>query len=226
LMVVGSAVICLTVLSLLCLAGWKVADKVRLQRADSMSVVMSPNEILITEAQPVDEVGEEERTLALLMENKMKELGAAGLAAPQVGVSERLIVLNLAQRSTLGLGTDYQVVAMVNPEITRREGAFTHVEGCLSLPRGTEIEITRSRSISVEYTTLEGQDAVLDAEGLNAAQIQHEIDHLDGILVTDYAKRFNFNRRLEVAAALYLLALTVAVGLYVRNRARNRKRTS
>ena len=188
--------------------------------------MMYPNEILRETAEPVDGVGEEEQELAALMENTLRKLEAAGLSAPQVGVSKRLVVVKLARRSRVGLAPDYEVVAMVNPEISQCEGTSTAVEGCLSLPRGEEIEVTRCQSISVRYMTLEGQEALLEETGLNARQIQHEIDHLDGILVIDYAKRFNFNSKLVAATGVYVLALAVAVGLYTRRIFKDQKRAS
>jgi hypothetical protein len=108
-----------------------------------------------------------------------------------------------------------------------QRGTSTAIEGCLSVPRGDwKIEVTRSETVTVRYLASDGLQETLTASGAVARQIQHEIDHLDGILVTDYAKRAHFNSKLVVAVAIYLLALTVAVGLYMRNRVKNRRRTS
>ena len=97
----------------------------------------------------------------------------------------------------------------------------------MSLPRNCKAEVTRSETVSVSYLVQDGQQyTVRNIKGNVARQIQHEIDHLNGILIIDYPKRSHFNSRLMVAAAIYLLVLTVAVGLYIRNRVRDRKRTS
>lgn len=224
--VVGVVVICMTIVGLLGGSGWAIAGKVSLNSREGLEIVMYPNEILRATAEPVDGVGEEEQELAALMENTLRKLEAARLSAPQVGVSKRLVVVKLARRSRVGLAPDYEVVAMVNPEISQCEGTSTAVEGCLSLPRGEEIEVTRCQSISVRYMTLEGQEALLEETGLNARQIQHEIDHLDGILVIDYAKRFNFNSKLVAATGVYVLALAIAVGLYTRRIFKDQKRAS
>jgi len=207
--------------------GWTTADKISVGSKESLGIIMYPDERLREIARPVDNIElEEERMTELfeLMKNTVAKMDAAGLSAPQVGIPERVIVV----RTKAGVSSaDIEIVGMVNPRITEREGTSTAIEGCLSLPRGDwKTEVTRSKTVTVRYLTLDGLEETLTASGALARQIQHEIDHLDGVLVIDYAKRYHFSSMLVIAAAIYLLVLTVAVGLYVRNRLRNRERTS
>lgn len=217
----------LTVAGLIGGAGWLTADKISVGRTESLGIIMYPDERLRGIAKPVDNVeleGERIAELFELMKNTVLKTDAAGLSAPQVGVPERIIVV----RTKVGVSSaDTEIVGMVNPEIVEREGTITAVESCLSLPPGKwKTEVTRSKEIVVRYLTLDGQEDALAADGLPARQIQHEIDHLDGVLAIDYAKGAHFNSKLVVAVAIYLLALTVAVGLYMRNGVRNRRRDS
>jgi len=209
--------------------GWQTADKISVGSKESLEIVMCPNEPLREVAKPVDDVelaGERIAKLVELMKNTAAKMDAEGLSAPQVGIPERIIVV----RTRVGIGASSassDFLGMVNPEIVEREGTGTAIEGCLSLPRGDwKIEVTRSETVTVDYLTSDRLGRTLIASGSVARRIQHEIDHLDGVLVIDYAKRHHFGSKLVVAAAIYLLVLTVAVGLYVRNRLRGRKRTS
>ena len=207
--------------------GWTTADKISVGSKESLGIIMYPDERLREIARPVDNIElEEERMTEVfeLMKNTVAKMDAVGLSAPQVGIPERVIVV----RTKAGVSSaDIEIVGMANPEIIGREGTSTAIEGCLSLPRGDwKIEVTRSETVTVHYLTPDGLEETLTARGTLARQIQHEIDHLDGVLVTDYAKRHHFNGKLVFAVAIYLLALTVAVGLYVRNRVGNRRRTS
>ena len=103
-----------------------------------------------------------------------------GLAAPQVGVSERIIVY---------LKQDYEGVFepkyMINPEIVESQGEYSLIEGCLSLPN-VKKEVKRKNKISVRYQDIKGRIRKEELSELNAIVIQHEIDHLDGKLMTDY----------------------------------------
>ena len=207
--------------------GWTTSDKISVGSKESLGIIMYPDERLREIAKPVDNVELEEKRITELFElmrNTVAKTDAAGLSAPQVGVPERIIMV----RTRVGVSSaDIEIVGMVNPRITEREGTSTAIEGCLSLPKGDwKTEVTRSETVTVHYLAPDGLEETLTASGTLARQIQHEIDHLDGVLVTDYAKRYHFNSKLVFAVAIYLLALTVAVGLYVRNRVRNRRRTS
>ncbi|MFB0528273.1 MAG: peptide deformylase [bacterium] len=101
-----------------------------------------------------------------------------GLAAPQVGILKRVIVADVGD----GL------VSLVNPKILWRQGKHTMMEGCLSIP-GINLEIKRSKEVIIEGLTREGEEVQLGAVGLLARVLQHEIDHLDGILIVDRAPK-------------------------------------
>ncbi|NLT94996.1 MAG: peptide deformylase [Clostridia bacterium] len=111
------------------------------------------------------------------MAETMYDANGVGLAAPQVGVSKRVIVIDVGQ----GL------IALINPEIIKVSGEQTDAEGCLSFP-GLVGEVTRAAKVKVKGLTPEGKEVVLEGEGLLARAFQHEIDHLDGILFVDKAK--------------------------------------
>ena len=98
-----------------------------------------------------------------------------GLAAPQVGVLQRVVITDIGE----GLFT------LVNPVILHRQGAEYLEEGCLSLP-GVQVEIQRSEIITVSGLTVKGKTVEMELSGLMARVIQHEIDHLNGILIIDY----------------------------------------
>lgn len=128
-------------------------------------------------AKPIEEVGASERMLIQLMVNTMKQQEGIGLAAPQVGVSQRIFVVDIGD----GL------VAMVNPEIFKRSGTLSVLEeGCLSIPE-VLIKITRPERIWVRYLDENNQKIEEECSGLMARVVQHENDHLDGRLITDYA---------------------------------------
>jgi peptide deformylase len=110
-----------------------------------------------------------------MTETMYDEVGI-GLAAPQVGISLRLIVLSDEQ----GRG----VQALLNPAIVDRGGEMTGEEGCLSIP-GVFAPVTRAAWVKVEARSVDGQPLVINARGLRARVLQHEIDHLDGVLFID-----------------------------------------
>ena len=108
------------------------------------------------------------------MKTVMKRANGIGIAAPQLGVSERVIIIADGKRP----------LALVNPMITRSQGAVIAEEGCLSLP-GLYGDLQRNASVDVEAVDEEGRTVKLRLEGLAARCVQHEIDHLDGILFID-----------------------------------------
>jgi peptide deformylase len=107
----------------------------------------------------------------------MYENNGIGLAAPQVGLSKRVLVIDVRQENQ-------PVYIMVNPRITRREGEIEAEEGCLSLPEVFG-QVKRAERVQVAYIDREGEERTLEAEGLLARAIQHEIDHLNGVLFSD-----------------------------------------
>jgi peptide deformylase len=121
--------------------------------------------------------------LAEDMTETMYAAPGVGLAAPQVGVSERLIVLDVRNREgTTGL------ITLINPEIIEEEGRVVEEEGCLSLPGITE-NVVRAERVLVRGHDLDEREQEIEAEGLLAVALQHEIDHLEGILFIDRISR-------------------------------------
>ncbi len=132
--------------------------------------------VLRRRANPVDAVTPEIRRLAGDMIDTMYDEVGIGLAAPQVGVSVRLLVVGDEE------GRGAQV--LVNPAITAQGGTVTAEEGCLSLP-GIFAQVTRSEWVTLEAQSLEGKPVTITARGLRSRVFQHEIDHLDGVLFID-----------------------------------------
>ena len=132
--------------------------------------------VLRRRAAPVDAVTPQIRRLAGDMVDTMYDEVGIGLAAPQVGVSVRLMVVGDEE------GRGAQV--LVNPAITNQGGTVTAEEGCLSLP-GIFAQVTRSEWVTLEAQDLEGKPVAITARGLRSRVFQHEIDHLDGVLFID-----------------------------------------
>lgn len=110
------------------------------------------------------------------MYSTMLAYNGIGIAAPQIGVNTRAIIAVI----------DTQPILMINPEIITSSGSVTSEEGCLSIP-GVYGQVTRHKEIQIKYWTLEQQEVITKLENLNAIVVQHEIDHLNGILFTDKA---------------------------------------
>src|SRR5262245_6358659 len=131
--------------------------------------------ILRQKARPVREITPELGQIIDDMVETMYDQVGIGLAAPQVGVSLRLVVVDDGKRSTR---------ALINPVIVERRGSVVAEEGCLSLP-GIFADVERSEWVRVEARGGDGQPVSLELRGLHARVIQHEIDHLDGVLFID-----------------------------------------
>jgi peptide deformylase len=141
-----------------------------------LSVRRYGDPVLRRRANPVEAVTPQIRRLAGDMVETMYDEVGIGLAAPQVGVSVRLLVVGDEE------GRGAQV--LVNPAITAQGGTVTAEEGCLSLP-GIFAQVTRSEWVTLEAQDLEGKPVAITARGLRSRVFQHEIDHLDGVLFID-----------------------------------------
>lgn len=148
-----------------------------------LKILTYPHPLLRKRAEEVKEIDEKVLTLAREMAETMYAAPGIGLAAPQVGESLRLIVVDVSY--TEG-EPDLKVI--VNPEIVQREGSVLMEEGCLSLP-GVRAEVERAARVLVKGYDLQGRPVELEAEGLMAVCLQHEIDHLDGVLFIDHLSR-------------------------------------
>ena len=147
-----------------------------------LTIRLWPDEVLRRKADPVETVDDEVCRALNDMAETMYRQNGIGLAAPQVGISRRLITLDVPSEEEGEPGSG--LILAVNPRITAREGKTVVTEGCLSFP-GLEIDIQRSEFITVEYLDETGALQTKACGGLLAVCFQHEIDHLDGMVFTD-----------------------------------------
>jgi peptide deformylase len=139
-------------------------------------IVKYPDPILQKPTEPVTEFNDELRTLVDDMFESMYAAQGIGLAAPQIGVSKRITVIDLSFKKD----PDDKII-LINPEIIHKAGKQNEEEGCLSLPEIRE-KVSRAESVRVRAQDIEGKWFEIDGEELLARAFQHEIDHLDGIL--------------------------------------------
>ncbi|MFP5349949.1 MAG: peptide deformylase [Gammaproteobacteria bacterium] len=137
-------------------------------------------------AAPVEAITDEVRQLVADMAETMYQAPGIGLAAIQIGVASRVIVIDISESRD-------QLKVFINPQIIARDGEQTIEEGCLSVP-GIFEPVTRAGHVRVRALGLDGQSFELEASGLLATCIQHEIDHLDGKVFVDYVSRLKQQR--------------------------------
>ena len=155
-------------------------------------ILIIPDARLRAVADPIVEVDDEIKTLAQDMLDTMYDAPGIGLAAPQIGVLKRIAVIDLA-----GENETPEPIVLINPEITRfGEQIQVTEEGCLSIPE-LYYEVERPNDITVKYTDLDGKEVIREAEGKLAVCIQHELDHLDGVLYIDYLSRLKRDRVIQ-----------------------------
>ena len=155
-----------------------------------MKIITYPNKILSQIAEPVQpQEMDGAKTLAELMSLTMSQHGGFGLAAPQVGISKRLIVWAGPDEMTLG-GPKKKVYCAINPVVVYSHGKIKTKEGCLSIPN-IQREVKRKRIIVIEALSIVGEPMKIKFENMDAVIIQHEIDHLNGITILDNAKKRN-----------------------------------
>jgi peptide deformylase len=160
------------------------------------SAVMALREILILPdkrlrlvSEPVKTIDREIKTLVADMFETMYEAPGIGLAAIQVGVPRRVVTMDLAKKVD-----EKEPRVFINPEILwKSEEKAIYEEGCLSIPEFYE-EVERPAQVRVKYLDLEGREQELEANGLLATCLQHEIDHLNGVLFIDYISRLKRER--------------------------------
>jgi peptide deformylase len=143
-----------------------------------------PDPILKQVAEPVEEIDESVVAVVQDLVDTMLDAGhSVGVAAPQIGVLQRVMVVDVSS-SKLGRDNNHGLLEMVNPEIIERSGSKMMREGCMSVPDYTG-NVTRAEHIVIEFTNRNGQLRVIEANGFEAVAIQHELDHLDGLLFLD-----------------------------------------
>ncbi|MFZ5493474.1 MAG: peptide deformylase [Pseudomonadota bacterium] len=152
----------------------------------SLQILTYPDPRLREKARPVDVVDAAMRELVDDMAQTMYAAKGIGLAATQVGIGKRVVVIDLSAEHD-------QLQVLINPHITARDGVQICEEGCLSVPEVFE-EVERAERITVRYLDRDGQARQMDADGLLAVCVQHEIDHLDGKLFVDYLSRLKQDR--------------------------------
>ena len=152
-----------------------------------LEILRAPHPLLKTKAKPVETIDDALRQLAADMFETMYKAPGIGLAAPQIGVLQRLVVVDVAD------GDERRPLVLVNPDIGwSSDEVATAEEGCLSLPNQFA-EVTRPEAVRVSYLDQHGEPRELAAEGLLARCVQHEIDHLDGVLFVDHLSALRRN---------------------------------
>jgi len=162
-----------------------------------LDVLRFPDERLRTVAKKVDNVDKSIISLISDMFDTMRDENGIGLAATQVNVHKQLVVMDVSENQDTPM-------VFINPEITHREGKTISEEGCLSVPNNYA-QVERAEKITVSALDKVGEPFTLEAEGLMAICIQHELDHLKGILFVDYLsplKRQRIKTKLEKEARL------------------------
>ncbi|MFB1482779.1 peptide deformylase [Corallococcus sp. RDP092CA] len=143
-------------------------------------ILIWPDPILKQKAKPVAKVDDKVRALIKDMFETMYAAEGVGLAAPQVGILQRIIVLDTRPQQP-----ESKPLAMINPELVSLEGETTYTEGCLSIPGEAE-DVDRAAIATVRYLDEDGQEQTLRCDGLLAIAVQHETDHLDGTVFVDH----------------------------------------
>ena len=145
-------------------------------------IVIYPDPVLRKKAREVKSIDDRVARLAAEMAETMYAAPGIGLAAPQVGVSERVILVDVTGPERK------ELITLVNPVIVEKEGTVIFEEGCLSLPEVRE-KVERAARVLVRGYNLDEREREIEAEGLLAIALQHEIDHLNGVLFIDYLSR-------------------------------------
>jgi len=152
-------------------------------------IIILPDKRLRSVSKPVVAIGDEIRTLVADMFETMYEAPGIGLAAIQVGVPSRVIVMDLSKREA-----EAEPRVFINPEITwSSEEQSLYEEGCLSIPDVHE-DVERPARVKIRYLDLEGKPHEEDADGLFATCIQHEVDHVNGVLFVDHISKLKRER--------------------------------
>lgn len=159
-----------------------------------LEILKYPEKVLKQKAAPVTSVDKELKALIDNMVETMYAAPGVGLAAPQIGVSKRIAVIDVSTK-----GAKMPLLVLINPELVRKEGSIEFEEGCLSLP-GFTAKIERAERLLVRALDLDGKPFEVESEGLLSIALQHEMDHLDGILLIDRIsplKREFFKKRIQ-----------------------------
>ncbi len=157
--------------------------------------------ILRKVCQPVEKIGGEEKDIFFHMKRILLEKNALGIAAPQIGIPRRMLIVRI----------DGYLLQLANPVILEKNGRDILTEGCLSIPE-IFIKVPRVKKVKVMGIDEKGKKKMIEIEGILARAIQHEIDHLNGILIVDYAtpnKKEKIKKRLDNLAEHTKMVLRV-----------------
>lgn len=143
-------------------------------------IVKEPDPVLREIAKPVASVTPNIRKLLDDMAETMYDAPGVGLAAPQIGILKRVIVMDV--------GDEHGLIELINPEIIEKDGEQFGPEGCLSIP-GLTGDVRRANQVKVKGLNRDGEEIVIEGTELLARCIQHEVDHLNGVLFTDLAEQ-------------------------------------
>ena len=147
-----------------------------------------PDPVLRQKAKRVNTIDDSiQKLISDMVETIEADAGRAGLAAPQIGIPLRVIIIDVPEQEN---------IVLINPEIVRKAGEQLVTEGCLSVP-GYFGEITRANSVTVKGRNQDGKEIRIKAEGFLAEALQHEIDHLNGILYIDYLESIEKLHKIE-----------------------------
>ena len=150
-------------------------------------IVTEPDDVLHKKAKEVTKITPNVQKLLTDMADTMYDADGVGLAAPQVGILKRLIVVDV--------GDDNGLIELINPEIIESNGEQLGTEGCLSIP-GLNGQVRRALEVTVKGLDRNGEEVKITGRDLLARAFQHEIDHLNGVLFTDIAERV-YDRKLD-----------------------------
>ncbi|MCG7564420.1 peptide deformylase [Pseudoalteromonas sp. McH1-42] len=162
-----------------------------------LAVLSFPDERLRTVAKPVAEVNDEIRQIVADMLETMYEENGIGLAATQVDIHQRIVVIDVSEERN-------EPRVLINPEIIAKDGSTISEEGCLSVPY-SYAKVDRAETVTVKALNEHGENYEFDADGLLAVCVQHELDHLQGKLFIDYLsplKRQRIRKKIEKEAKL------------------------
>ena len=151
-----------------------------------LNILHFPDDRLRTKAKPVAKVTDKHRTLIKNMLETMYDAPGIGLAATQVNVHERILVIDISEEKN-------EPIVLINPELLEKEGDQEFDEGCLSVP-GIYETLHRAEKVRVKALNQKGEGFEMDAHGLLAVCIQHEMDHLEGKLFVDYLSQLKKQR--------------------------------
>ena len=151
-----------------------------------LNILHFPDDRLRTIAKPVETVTDKHRTLISNMLETMYDAPGIGLAATQINVHEQILVIDISEEKN-------QPTVLINPEILEKEGDQEYDEGCLSVP-GIYETLHRAEKVRIKALNKQGESFEMNAEGLLAICIQHEMDHLEGKLFVDYLSQLKKQR--------------------------------